>query len=229
MGLFDLFKKKETKKDTVRNSGALIEDNFTIHINSEQTVTSDEDLEDFEHLTPEGDLPWGWFTHNKEFVDKMEAEHSYFLHKWIDARNKSPKELYSALKSFVSYLDDLQKLCKQKGECFVFWFDNIIASPEYIEKRKNELQYLIDNFEKIQHDHDRKTAWLSVLDNEIIKNLQENDGILQSDFIKLFDETVHADVSSKLYHMAKSGEIERIKSGRSYILHYTKNKGVLQL
>ena len=90
------------------------------------------------------------------------------------------------------------------------------------EKRKEELQHLTENFDEIQFNHDHRKTWLSVLDNEIIKQLQANDGILQADFVRMFDDCIQSEVSSKLYFMAKAGELERIKSGKSYILHYKK-------
>ena len=102
-------------------------------------VTPDDDLE---HLTKEGDLPWGWHTHTKEFTDKIKNEFTFFLNNWIEARKKSPKEHYAALKSFVMYLEDLERLCKSKGECFEFWFYEILASADYIDKRKKELKHL---------------------------------------------------------------------------------------
>ena len=101
--------------------------------------------DDLEHLTKDGELPWGWHSQNKEFTEKINAEYSFFLNLWLDSRSKSPKEQYSALKSFVTYLEDLEKLCKAKGECFEFWFYEILSSKPYIEKRKKELQELTTN------------------------------------------------------------------------------------
>lgn len=122
MAFFDLFKTKQVVNQcnkSIENSKA-----------------------DFEHLTAEGELPWGWIMRNKEFTDKINSEFSYFLNMWLDARKKSQKELYSALKSFVLYLEDTEKLCKSKGECFEFWFYEILASKDYIQQRKEELNNL---------------------------------------------------------------------------------------
>ena len=116
MAFFDLFKKKETPPKAP--------------------------VEDFEHLTKEGELPFGWLYRNKDFVDKINSEYSYFLNMWLDSRSKSPKEQYAALKSFVLYLEDVEKLCKSKGECFEFRFYEILASKNYIEQRKNDLEKL---------------------------------------------------------------------------------------
>ena len=233
MSLFDLFKKKKTKKENVSDFNPLNGDSLINYIRSNLKKPTDENVlkvldrinkpdDDLEHLTPDGDFPWGWHTHNKDFTEKISNEFSRFLNLWLDAKQKSPRELHSALNSFILYLEDVQKLCKQKGECFEFWFNRILTAPGYLEARKEELRELTDNLDELQQNYYKKTTLLSVLDNEIIQKLQENDGILQADFIKLFDECVHNEVSSKLYFMAKSGELKRTKSGRSYILNYLK-------
>lgn len=120
MALFDLFKKKETPPKAP--------------------------VEVLEHLDENGELPFGWVYRNKDFVDKINNEFSCFLNMWLDSRSKSPKEQYAALKSFVLYLEDVEKLCKSKGECFEFWFNEILTSKNYIEQRKTDLEKL---FKKI--------------------------------------------------------------------------------
>ena len=97
-----------------------------------------------ETLTKEGDLPFGWVYRNKEFVDQVQSEYSYFLNNWLDSRTKEPLKQYETLKSFVLYMEDVEKLCKSKGECFELWFYEIIASKDYIQKRKTELNYLME-------------------------------------------------------------------------------------
>lgn len=207
MGLFNFMKKKApVQKQPAREAKA-------------KTNSSGERLD---RLTPDGELPFGWIYNNNDFVGRISGEYSHFLNQWIEARNKSPLELYSALKSFVIYLDDAGKLCESKGECFEFWFYEHLASRDYIAKRKNELEKLTANFDKLQADYERRNAQLSNLDNRIIKMLKDNPGVLQSEFIKMFDPLVQNDVREKLYFMEKAGKLERTKSGRSYILSYKK-------
>lgn len=88
----------------------------------------------------DGELPWGWVFANKDFVDKISTEWSVFLHRWVESRNANVAEQYGALKSLITYLEDAQKLCIQKGECFAYWFDGYIANQDYIDKRKAELE-----------------------------------------------------------------------------------------
>ena len=140
MGFFDFLKDK--KKATPNTSI-----NFYETINGKTVRTSPQNNSeklptDFEHLTEEGELPFGWIYRNKNFVDKINTEYSYFLDTWVESRSKSPKEQYPALKSFVLYLEDAEKLCKSKGECFEFWFNEILTSPGYLDERKKELEEL---------------------------------------------------------------------------------------
>lgn len=95
-----------------------------------------------------GALPWGWTSRNKEFTDRISGEYSYFLNNWLDSRSKSIVDQYSALKSFVIYMENAEKLCKSKGECFEFWFHEILTSPGYVEKRRTDLEALTEKLKK---------------------------------------------------------------------------------
>lgn len=231
MGILETI--KTIIKNNIKNTKNKAQYNITFYetINGEtkkveiSDVEEEENLTDVEYLKKYNELPFGWIYRNRGFIEKITGEFSYFLNMWIDARKKSPKELYPALKSFVTFIEDAESLCKSKGECFEFWFYVIIASKYYISERKQELNDLSANLEHLQKQYEEKTSLLIGLDDEIIRSLQENDGILQADFIKMFDKYIQSEVSSKLYFMAKSGEIERIKSGRSYILHYKPQQG----
>lgn len=179
-------------------------------------------------LTPEGELPFGWIYRNNEFVSHINDEYSHFLNMWLDSRNKSPREQYPVLKSFVLYLEDVEKLCKAKGECFECWFYKILTSKDYIEKRKKELTELVTNIDILQKEYElklwkeeEKQRMIVKMKSDVILLLKENDGILQSDFWKLFDDEICRSAASDIvYALVKEGKIQRTKSGRSYALHY---------
>ena len=99
---------------------------------------------DFDHLDEDGELPWGWVTHHKDFIDKINNEYDYFRQQWYDVKynKKSPIEEYGALKSFLIYMDDVQKLCDQKGECFGFWCSEYLIGDgkQYAEERFAHLE-----------------------------------------------------------------------------------------
>lgn len=170
----------------------------------------------------DGDLPWGWIAHNKDFTDKIHDEYSFFLQQWIDCRNRSPKELYFALKSFVKYMEDVEKLCKSKGECFEFWFYNVLTSTDYILKRKDELKNLEINVTELQKEYEQNKQFAVQLESQVFQVLQDNEGILQADLKKMFDEKKQRIVSDILYNLYKDGKIEKVKSGRTYKLYIKK-------
>lgn len=200
MGIFDLFKKKGAPPKPSNNS----------NIGTTKDLTHLED----------GDLPWGWLYQNKEFISERETEYSYFLDNWIASRYGEPKKQYETLKSFVLYLEDVEKLCKKKGECFQFWFSEILTTPTYLQERKKELKELEENFDRLQSQYEERQAELFNLDEKIIKKLKENQGILQSDFVKTFNPLIQNEVRDKLYHLEQEGKLQKTKSGRSYILNY---------
>ena len=79
----------------------------------------------------DGDLPWGWVTHFKDFIDETTEEYNRFLYAWFDAKKTNPQEEQSALKSLLQYMEDVQKMCNQKGECHGFWCaDYLIGSQK---------------------------------------------------------------------------------------------------
>ena len=225
MGLFN-FKKK---KDNNILSGAGLVDFIKSNLEKpteENTLKALKALatpaNDLEHLTKEGELPWGWHSSTKEFTEKIQYGFLHFQQTWLESRNKSPKEFYWALKSLIVYLEDAERLCKKKGECYEFWFYEHLISRDFIEKRKAELKELTENLGNLTLNYEKRIANLSNIDAQIVEKLKENQNILQSDFVKLFDSTVQADVREKLYWMEKGGALERIKSGRSYLLKYKK-------
>lgn len=99
--------------------------------------------DDLDHLDEDGELPWGWHTANKDFTDEVQKKWREILNYWIESRKAPSAEQYAPLKALVDYLEDTQKLCQQKGECFVYWFDGCIADQNYIDKRKAELEHLL--------------------------------------------------------------------------------------
>lgn len=176
--------------------------------------------EPLDKLDADGELPWGWIAHNKEFTDNISKEYSYFLQEWINSRNKSPEKLYSSLKSFVQYMEDVEKLCSSKGECFEFWFRETFSGKGYLKTRQSELKFLEENLAKLQSDYEHKQNELVNLKSKVIQFLINNDGILQSELRKQFDNSIHNEVYEVISELEKENKLNRVKSGRSYILRY---------
>ena len=214
MALFDFFKKKTS---TVQSASP----------NSSNKTPLNSFDEPLDRLTAEGELPWGWVTHNKTFVDKIQNEYSHFLNGWLASRTQEPLRYFEALKSFVLYLEDVEHLCESKGECFVFWFNEILTSKGYLDERRKELQHLQSNFRQIEEDYKRKklededrARKVIEMRDDVIQQLKSNDGILQSDFWKLYNEADRGAVQDIVYSLIQQGKVEREKSGRSFILHF---------
>lgn len=202
MGLLNLFKKKDVVPPKERNTNEVFK------------------TDDLTHLTSEGELPWGWHSHNKDFIEKINNEYTHFLNMWLDSKKQEPKKQYEALKSYLLYIEDVEKLCKSKGECFEVWFNELLPSPIYLEEIKEELANLTENFDEIEKNYKKREKELANLDERIVTMLKDNPGILQADFVKLFDPIIQNEVKEKLYYMDKSCCLQRIKTGRSYTLNY---------
>ena len=176
---------------------------------------------DFDHLDEDGELPWGWVTHYKAFIDKINNEFNYFMQQWSEAKDhKSPIDEYGALKSFLIYMDDVQKLCDRKGECFSFWCREYLIKQEWKKKLQNRLTDLEANMDDKLKEYNEKVQQQNfealLTDEMIFEAIRQNEGMLQKDLCKLFPYPKA--ISSKLYFMEKEGKIERIKSGNSYTL-----------
>lgn len=104
----------------------------------------------------DGELPWGWVTHNRNIVEPIQNQNRYFIDNWVNSSKKPPIERYEALKSLVLFLQDTKTLMTSKGECFEKWFSDIIADDDYINKRESELQHLTDNFKDIEKAYKEK-------------------------------------------------------------------------
>lgn len=177
--------------------------------------------ESIDHLDEDGELPFGWVAHNSDFTGKMENEFSHFRNNWVSSQNDVKKE-YATLKSLIQYMKDVQALCDSKGECFSFWCSEYLIGKEFLEKRKTELQYIENNMdellEKEKFDKAFKENLLPHLREDLLKIIEDNPGILQTDVYKMFEPEAKDHLSSELYFMAKENLIHREKQGRSYAL-----------
>lgn len=179
-----------------------------------------------DHLV-DGELPWGWIAHNRTFVDDIQTKQKYFLNEWLIARDKSPKELRSALKSYILFLQETKSICQSKGECHIKWFQSIIADDDYINKRIAEFNDLELNFDQYQKEYEKKQAEqaeiakkMVEMEPAIIQLLIEKDNILQSDLFNMYEGIEKQAVKEIVYKILKEDKIERTKSGRSFLLHY---------
>ena len=171
--------------------------------------------EDLTHLTKEGELPFGWYSANAAFTERLEGEYRHLLAKWDESRHNGALKEYAALKSLYLYMVDAQKLCKSKGECFEFWSTFMIADPVCMQQHKERLQYLEENMDALL----KKEKVNATLQSDLQRIIKEEPGIIQADLYKRFDAELKNDVSNMLYTMNATGVIRREKNGRSYSLY----------
>ena len=209
MGIFNIFKKKDSKK-TYENISVQEKMQHEIFNTNGQFLYK---------LTPDGELPFGWAAYNKEFCDDIRNKYSYFLDLYSDSKYKSPRNKYEGLKSFILFVEDAFNYCSSLSECHEKYFRECVFSMDLLQKAKEEYECIKDTWPELQREWEKKQQLLEQLDIQIMDALEMYPGILQSEFYKLFDSSVKNDVSNKLYNLACEGKLERTKSGRSYILN----------
>ena len=163
-------------------------------------------------------FPWGWFYQNKDFTDRISAEYSYFLKKWVDSKQKDVRTQYSALKSFVIYLQDAEKLCKSKGDLFYTWFTEILTTPSYLDMRKEELRIFQSELNQRLVDEKEYNEAMDGIDEKLIQIIKKSPGILQKDVYAFFPPLVKKEIQSVLYQLDEIGLIQREKAGNTYKL-----------
>lgn len=231
MGLFDIFK-KNIQQQASEDFNPLDIDNIIGYIKTQKPDASATEVADIisklaepeenqDHLTPEGDLPWGWYSvHGKE-IKRYEAQYQKVWSAWHDSRSKAPSEQIAALEAFVNYMNSAKNLLAQKGECFDYWRE-VLFTDEFLERWSKELDNLKANIDAHETKYETKQAFeaniLPTLENELLRIIAEHPGILQKDIYKLFDPIARSYIQEKLYYAVKSNKIIRDKCGNTYKL-----------
>lgn len=198
---------------------------FTITQNKSDlnNLTKPKKEPDLTHLDEDGELPIGWLYANREFIEKIQEQNSYFIEAYCTACKSSDViKNYGALKSLVLFYRDMKKLCQSKGECFEKWFSDIIANEDLVNRRTEELKYLEDNIDKLLEIEKLK----KLVRGDIISFVTDKDGILQADIYKSYPEELKEYVREQIYTLCHDGIITREKSGRTYALHLVESKSL---
>lgn len=187
--------------------------------------------DDLDHLDEDGELPWGWHTHNKAFVDKINEEYSHFNHELFTAKQEGdPQAVRNAMKSLLQYMDDVQQLCDRKGECFAFWCSEYLIgegkarySGQLADLEANMDAYIKEYNARKEHERLWQEFAEAVTKEMLLEQIELHEEILQTDLYKLYDHPCAKEVlKEKLYFMDAEGLIERTKSGRTYLLKIKK-------
>ena len=187
---------------------------FSIFKNKKEIITPGQRLD---KLDEDGQIPYGWYYENREFTKEFRDLYDYFLNEYINAKkqDKGIQAVRAALKSLVVYMEDVERICASKGECFVEWSKLVICDEVNMESRRNELKNIEDNLNELL-EKEKLVKWLKA---ELLCIIEEEPGVVQSDLHKRFDPELKFEVSNQLYLLSAKGLITREKSGRSYKLY----------
>lgn len=199
MGLFGLFSKKREKQTNARKN----------------TPNTNSYGERMDHLTPDGELPWGWASKNHDFTERIVNEHGYFREAYYKAKKTGILQEYAALKSLILYVEDVKKLCSQKDECFVYWCSYMVAEPKYLLELKERLEYIEEHKDELI----QQEKILKKLRSDLLKIISAEPGVVQASLYSRFSPDMKHHISNELYHMEANCVIVREKQGRSYALY----------
>ena len=187
---------------------------FSVFRNKKEILVPGQRLD---KLDENGQIPYGWHYANRDFTREIKDQHDYFLNEYINAKKqeKGIRAVRDALKSFVVYMEDVERICASKGECFVEWSKLQVCNPYAMEDYKNKLKDIEDNLDALI-EKEKLEKWLK---QELLSMIQEEPGVIQSDLYKRFDIKLKPEVSNQLYLLYTKGLITREKSGRSYKLY----------
>lgn len=114
----------------------------------------------------------------------------------------------------VLFIQDIQKQCALKDECFVFWFKNCVLTVDY-DDLYNKMIYIENNIDELMDTYNQQKQ----ASKKVIEIIRENPGILQKELYKLFSADLKNFLSSELYKLDYEEKIIREKSGNSYKLY----------
>lgn len=169
-----------------------------------------------DRLDENGNLPYGWYYANREFTQQVEDQYRYFLNEFINAKREDRGILAvrDALKSFITYMEDVKRICEANGECFVAWASHSICNTASMDGYKEELKRIEDNMDELI----KKEKLVKWLRPELLKIVREEPGIVQSDIYRRFDPDLKFEIQNQLYLLWSWNVIIREKAGRSYKL-----------
>lgn len=234
MGILDIFKRKATQPqhEVTEDFNPLSIDSVIGYVKVQKPDASVQEVaniisklaepeEDQDHLTPEGDLPWGWHSVHEKEIARYEAQYRKYWSAWRDSRFSSPAQHIAALEAFVNYMNRAKKTLAKKGECFNYWRDELFTD-DFLARWSKELDKMREDAQKLEQEYEARRLFeakiLPTLEKELLKIIKEQPGVLQKDVYKMFDPVGKKYIQEKLYYAEKSGKIIREKSGNTYKL-----------
>lgn len=103
-------------------------------------------------------------------------------------------------------------MCKESGDCHFKWFCENIIETQWYNKQFAEYRKLKQQAPELI----KREELLKNIGPEVMRKIKENNGILQTDLIKMFDPMIKSDISTLLRNLEQGNVIIREKSGRTY-------------
>lgn len=196
-----------------------IVENFTITIPIKESSSETEEI-----IDEETGLPWGWYAHNKQFVDQVESELNALRKKYNEADTILKK--CAAIKSYILYVEDGNKHYKELGIYYYNYFKYYVEDSAELKKRIDEYKYIEKNMDRLLQEEKIQKRKIELenkacptLESDLLHIIKNNPGIFQRDIYKEFDTLLKESISSTLYFLARNNKIIREKSGNSYKLY----------
>lgn len=157
MGILDFIKGKKSEKKIDFNilSGSGIIDYIRSNLKEPTEKNVLKVLEkvaqpdaDQEHLTAEGDLPWGWYTQNLPIVKPYEAEITNMA---VALKGLKGIERITQLEKLISFYNEYKCFCYGKNECYIKYFSDMWEHCH--NSRCKDFEYItpyIDELEKLK-------------------------------------------------------------------------------
>ena len=179
--------------------------------------------EDLDHLTPEGELPWGWLSRNTP-ICKLYEDQMVAIAKSLDSLKTDAKIIQ--LKKLIAIYYEYKEFCYSKNECYIKYFSDMwehchnsrCKDFEYITPFMAELKNLEDNYEELVLK-DQRTDFiekniLPTLRHDLMAAIKEEPGILQVTLFKRFDADLKPFIHTELYKLETEGLLIKEKEGR---------------
>lgn len=152
MGFFKKKKKEEVEYNLLSKEGiiAYFKDNLknpTDKNVANAIVEMAKPDADQEHLTKNGELPWGWLRQNAPILKTYENE---MVQMAVNLNNYEGTDKIKPLEELIKYYYNFKDFCYSKNECYIKWFQDMwehchnsrCKDFEYIEPYEKELEEL---------------------------------------------------------------------------------------
>lgn len=197
------------------------ESEFKISLNK-HTITKPTLNSPLNKLDENGELPFDWLTANKGFIYSHDNKLNE-LHISCHESGISLDEEIKRIKAFISYYYEYKSECERLGECYYKYFEDMHMKChnsknscfESVTPKEERLDYIEKNYDRLKQLEIEKDK----LPKTVLEKISNDDGVLQSELIKSYDEELQPSVRNLLYQLNNENIIRKEKSGRSYKLY----------